>query len=254
MYHTTGFNRWQILELCAALNSNQEFVYKGNGRPPALGIFNAVHLTLCYLRRNHVQQELAELFGISQASVSRIIARVTEALGEHLKPWVPTVDDLDSNTPLIVDGTLVPCWSWRDEPGLHSGKHHTTGMNLQVACTLSGHRVWVSDPVAGSAHDVRAIRESGILDHLDPESVMGDKGYIGLGMITPIRKPANRDLLDWEKEFNKDINQIRYVIERSIANLKTWRILHTDYRRPLKTFTTTISTVIALEFYKESFE
>ncbi|MDQ3402066.1 MAG: transposase, partial [Actinomycetota bacterium] len=34
-----------------------------------------------------------------------------------------------------------------------------------------------------------------------------------------------------------------------IANLKTWRILHTDYRRPLATFDTTISAVIALYFY-----
>lgn len=41
----------------------------------------------------------------------------------------------------------------------------------------------------------------------------------------------------------------RYLIEQTIANLKTWRILHTDYRRPLATFTTTISTVIALHFF-----
>jgi hypothetical protein len=68
-------------------------------------------------------------------------------------------------------------------------------------------------------------------------------------MITPIRKPANRELLDWENEFNTQINKIRYVIEQVIANLKTWRILHTDYRRPIGTFTETISTVIALHFY-----
>jgi hypothetical protein len=30
-------------------------------------------------------------------------------------------------------------------------------------------------------------------------------------MVTPIKKPANRDLLDWEREFNKQINKIRYV-------------------------------------------
>ncbi len=68
-------------------------------------------------------------------------------------------------------------------------------------------------------------------------------------MITPIRKPAHRELLGWEKEFNKQVNKIRYVIERAIANFKTWRIMHTDYRRPLATFAATISTVIALYFY-----
>jgi hypothetical protein len=39
------------------------------------------------------------------------------------------------------------------------------------------------------------------------------------------------------------------VVERAIANIKNWRILHTDYRRPLDSFTTTISTTIGLLFY-----
>ncbi len=73
-------------------------------------------------------------------------------------------------------------------------------------------------------------------------------------MLTPIRKPPYRELLDWEKEFDTAVNKIRYRIERAIANLKTWRILHVDYRRPLATFATTISAVIALEFYRCSCE
>jgi len=89
-----------------------------------------------------------------------------------------------------------------------------------------------------------------VLDGLDPADWIGDKGYIGNGMLTPIRKPQFRDLLDWEKEFNKQVNKIRYLIERAIANLKTWRILHVDYRRPLASFAETISAVIALEFYR----
>jgi hypothetical protein len=71
-------------------------------------------------------------------------------------------------------------------------------------------------------------------------------------MITPIKKPAHRELLDWEKEFNTQIHKIRYVIVRTIANFKTWRIMHTDYRRPIATFPTTISVVIGLHFYATS--
>jgi len=67
-------------------------------------------------------------------------------------------------------------------------------------------------------------------------------------MITPIGKPACRGLLDWEKEFNTQINKIRWIIERAIAHLKTWRILNTDYRRLLATFDTTISAVVTLHF------
>ena len=69
---------------------------------------------------------------------------------------------------------------------------------------------------------------------------MGDKGYIGKGMVTPIRKPECRDLLDWEKEFSTQVNKIRYMIEQVIANFKTWGIMHTDHRRPIGTFDTTI--------------
>ena len=85
---------------------------------------------------------------------------------------------------------------------------------------------------------------------MPPNLWIGDKGYVGNDMITPIKKPAHRDLLESEKDYNTEINKVRYVIEQVIGNFKTWRILHTDYRRPLRTFKETISTVIALHFYK----
>jgi uncharacterized protein YukE len=55
--------------------------------------------------------------------------------------------------------------------------------------------------------------------------------------------------LDWQKQFNKQVNKIRYVVEQVITNLKTWRIMHTDYRRSRATFRETISAVVALQFY-----
>ena len=69
-------------------------------------------------------------------------------------------------------------------------------------------------------------------------------------MITPFKKPAGGELLGWQKEFNKQVNKIRWVIGQVIANFKTWRIMHTDYRRPVETFDETISAVIGLHFYR----
>lgn len=82
---------------------------------------------------------------------------------------------------------------------------------------------------------------------------MADKGYTGLGMITPERKPAGGELTETQKQYNKAINTLRAPVERAIANLKTWRTLHTGYRRPLHTFPETITAIIALEFFKNSF-
>jgi len=249
MYHTTGFAKDDIVELCvlvrAATAETPENVW-----PPILGLFKSVVVALTYMRRNRVQVDLAETFGVSQPTISRAVTGVTPVLGAVLAEYVPTADDLDDRSQYIVDGTLLPCWSWASHPELYSGKHKTTGMNVQVACTLSGHLAWISDAIEGRHHDTYCLTESGVLLTVDPRNWMGDKGYVGNDMITPIKKPAHRDLLDWEKEFNTQVNKIRWVIEQVIANFKTWRIMHTDYRRPLKSFTQTISTVIALHFYK----
>jgi hypothetical protein len=50
---------------------------------------------------------------------------------------------------------------------------------------------------------------------------VGDKGYTGLGMITPRREPANLPLHPNDRTCNRAVNQIRYKTERAIANIKT---------------------------------
>ncbi len=248
MYHTTGFTRDRIVEMCALVDAGSEDV-GGTLWPPILGLFNSIVVTLAYLRRNRAQAELAEAFGVSQSTISRAVTALTPVLGRMLAGYVPVAEDLDSRTQYIVDGTLLPCWSWQGQRQLYSGKHKTTGLNVQVACDLNRRLAWISDPVDGCRHDSAALALSGVVDTLDPGNWIGDKGYVGNDMITPIKKPSHRDLLDWEKKFNTAINKIRYLIEQTIANLKTWRTLYTDYRRPLATFATTIETVIGLHFY-----
>ena len=126
-----------------------------------------------------------------------------------------------------------------------------------MACTLSGALAWVSDPQDGCTHDAKALRRCGLLavpatDLPDgaspPPRHIGDKGYIGLGMITPKRKLPNLPLHPDDKAYNKTVNQVRYKIERVIANIKTWRVLHTGYRRPLETFPETITAILGLIF------
>jgi hypothetical protein len=254
MYHTTGFRRDEIVEITNRIEKCAAGSGQAIGHPPSLGLFTCVCVALAYLRRNYRQVELAEWHDTSQSTISRAITTVTGWLERALREHVPTVEELPDDEPLVVDGTLVPCWSWRDQPELYSGKHRTTGMNLQVMCDLSGRLRWVSDPVDGCRHDSAALDASAALDGIDPGDRIGDKGYIGKGMLTPIRTPKHRDLLDWEKQFNTAVNKIRWIVERSIANLKTWRVLHTDYRRPISTFEATIATVVALEFFRNGAE
>jgi hypothetical protein len=251
MYHTTGFTRDQVVELCAQVHAANEVAAEPEKViwPPILGLFKSVVVTLTYLRRNRVQAEIGEAFGVSQSTISRAITAITPLLDKALRLFVPTADELHDNAHYVVDGTLLPCWSWASHPQLYSGKHKTTGMNVQVAATLDGQLAWISDPIEGSRHDSHCLAEAAVLTGVDAGKWLGDKGYVGNNMMTPIKKPPHRDLLDWEKEFNTQINKIRWIIEQVIANFKTWRILHTDYRRPIGTFSTTISAVIALHFW-----
>jgi hypothetical protein len=247
MYSTTGLEKFEIIDVCAMICAEADA--DDRTWPPCLGLYLSAVIALTYLRRNRAQAELAETYEVSQATVSRAVSAITPLLGKVLKDFVPTTDDLDQREQYIADGALLPCWSWAGCPELYSGKHKTTGMNVQVACTLSGNLALISDALPGSRHDSWCLSESGALAGFPPCRWIGDKAYIGKDMITPVRKPADRELLDWEKEFSTAVNKIRYVIERVIANFKSWRIMHTDYRRPLATFTTTISAVVALHFY-----
>ena len=82
--------------------------------------------------------------------------------------------------------------------------------------------------------------------------VFGDKGFIGTDYITtPVRKPQDREWYIREHEYNNQITH-RAPVERAVASVKTWRILLTDYRRPLKSFLSSCRAAIGLYFFKES--
>ena len=49
------------------------------------------------------------------------------------------------------------------------------------------------------------------------------------------------------------MSSFRPPVERAVVTLKTWQILFTDYRRPLKTCKSSFRAAIGLYFFKESF-
>ena len=74
MYHTTGLSKDEITELCALVHATG-ISSGGDGHQTILSLFKSVAITLTYLRRNHVQQELAEYYGVSQSTM-RVIQTV----------------------------------------------------------------------------------------------------------------------------------------------------------------------------------
>ena len=99
-------------------------------------------------------------------------------------------------------------------------------------------------------HDVAALDASGLLEGMDPSGWIGDKGYIGRVGDHTAQEATKGELDEKAKEGNRSVNRIRQVVECAIAHIKSWRILHTPYRRPLETFEQTITAALALYSFK----
>ena len=65
MYHTTGFTRDEIVELCAHVHTVNEAAVESEKImwPPILGLYKSVVVALTYMRRNRVQAEIGESYG-----------------------------------------------------------------------------------------------------------------------------------------------------------------------------------------------
>ena len=250
---TTGLSAKQFIDLCDRVKVHLGAWHPQTGRKRALSLNQAIKATVMYVKNNITQEVIGELLDVDQSTISRTIGQIEVLVTEVLEEFVPEVTGEAVGRVTIVDGSLCPCWSWTDAPQLYSGKHQTAGHSHQFVVSLDGQLLHISDPLPGSTHDAKAIKETGVLDLIDPTNCFGDKGYIGVGLVTPFRKPAKGELLDWQKEFNTFINERRWIVEREIANFKTWRIMHTDYRRPRHTYPTAFRAVRALHFFKLRF-
>ena len=78
--------------------------------------------------------------------------------------------------------------------------------------------------------------------------------FRGLATSRRLKKPQDRELYTREHEYNNQVSSIRAPIERAVAHLKTWKILFTDYRRPLNTFLDSFRAAIGLYFFELSFQ
>jgi transposase len=255
----SGLDSEQLDELVWRIEDQlEEPWHKEFGRPKDLSLREAVVVACGYMRQNITQEVWAEIFDASQPVISGIIAKFTPLIEASTEEDMPNVDEAREaaarEQTVLVDGFLAPTWSWRDAPELWSGKHKTTGFNGQAIANLRGDLLFVSEPITGHNHDMTALAETETADIIAAAySGIGDKGYQGSDFITPFKKPQGGELLDWQKEFNAQVNKLRAPVERAIAHLKSWRILHTDYRRPLRTYITSYRAAVGLYFFKLNF-
>ncbi len=241
-------------------------VYAAGGIDPArrrvVGPYRTILMVLIYLRHNMSQALIAELFGCSQPTVSRWIARLAPLITTVLTPVAATRAQRELRSTVRVDGFLAPIGDRRHDTftaGMYSGKHHRCGFNIQVVGSAYGRLVLVGDPQPGAMHDAKAWRSSGLaarfVGRLHADGGPGgfaDTAYRATGLTTPRTKTAGQPRTQSQIEFNRAIASRRASVERVIAHLKNWRLLATGYRGLLDRFPLLLDTIVKLEIHRTS--
>lgn len=217
----TGFPSLESLNACfeylgPAVNNltywnggkSRETDGKSKGRPRSLLPLEEFFLVLVRLRLGLLEQDLADRFEISCATVSRIFTTWINFLYFKFKelPLWPRQDVVRNNMPkafkskyffarVILDATEI----YVDKPYLpdvqqltySSYKNDNTFKGL-VGISPAGAITFVSDLYAGGISDKKLTQSSGILSLLDRgDSVMADRGFDIQDDLTPLGVKLN---------------------------------------------------------------
>ena len=208
---------------------------------------------MVWLRQYPTQEVLGFLFGVSDSTASRVVARCVPALeqagrdtmrlpghGERGRRSRRTLDDLLVAIPdltVIIDTFEQRVQRPRDPEEAdryYSGKKKQHTLKTQVAIAGdSGKVVDVPDSVCGPTHDLALLKASGLLDRLDPDvGALGDLAYVGMAPLhptglgfTPRRKPREQPRPPEDVVYNTAFAAERISVEHTIGRLRRYQAL-----------------------------
>lgn len=191
----------------------------GSGRPWRLPLPERVLLVAVYYRTNLTMRQLAPLFGVSTATVCRVVQRLGPLLA--LEPARRPASDTDRLW--IVDGTLVPV---RDRTVGASSRNYRFSANVQVVVDADTRLVVATAPPApGNKADAHVWRASGLPSACAGVTVLADGAYINTGLVVPHRRRPGRPLLPAQEEDNAEHRRVRARVEHTFARMKNYKIL-----------------------------
>ena len=219
------------------------------GRKRILPPLEEFFLVLVRLRLGLFEQDLAYRFGISQATVSRIIFTWINFLYLQFKQiplWPPRALTLSNmpavfkerypSTRVIIDATELfveqPRLTELQQLTFSNYKNHNTYKGL-VGISPSGAVVFVSDLFPGSISDKELTRRCGILNLLESgDSVMADRGFdieedlvlLGAKLNIPPFLRGKAQLSAKEQVETRRIASLRIHVERAMEQIKNFHI------------------------------
>jgi hypothetical protein len=222
----------------------------GGGRHDDLCWTNQILLSVIWLRTYPTNEVLAYLLGVSDSTVSRVLARMLPLLAAAGKDTMRLpdpgrkrrrqLDDLLRDTPalaVVIDTfeQRVQRCKDRDAADAHySGKKKQHTLKSQVAVDEeTGQIVDVADSVPGPTADITVLEQSGLLARLPPGvGGIGDLAYVGIAKLhpkglgaSPRRKPRGKDRPPEDIAYNRAFSRRRIVVEHSIGRMRRYQAL-----------------------------
>ena len=105
-----GLSRMQLEELVVGVRG--ELAARGVDCRTlvSVGLYRSVAMVVALMRQNLTQHTAADIFGVSQATVSRRWNLLRDPIGDAVAGHVPDLGGYRST--VLVDGTLIPTWDW----------------------------------------------------------------------------------------------------------------------------------------------
>jgi hypothetical protein len=243
----------------------------GGGRTAAVEICDQLLMSLIWLRCYPKQHVLGYLFGVSDSSVSRILARLlplmeasgrdTMRLPDPGRKQRRELDELLLETPALA--VLIDTFEQRVQrhkdpkraDDYYSGKKKQHTLKSQVAVDeVSGLFVDVSESVFGPTADMTVLKQSQLLERL-PEGVgaIGDLAYIGIDKLhptgnaaSPRRKPRGHHRPPEDIAFNTAFSRRRIYVEHAIGRARCFEAITQMDRHHRRSHTARVVAVCGL--------
>jgi hypothetical protein len=241
----------------------------GGGDTFDLAPADQVLLTIVWLRQYPTQAVLGYLFGVSEATALRAIARclpLLEATGQDTMRLPDPGRGQRKNLPALLQETpalavVIDTFEQaiqrprRRQRRYYSGKKKRHTLKSQVAVAEdTGKIVHVAESVPGPTADLQVLKQSRLLRRLPPGvGALGDLAYLGIADLhphglgaTPRRKPRGQQRPPQDRRFNRAFARRRIIVEHGIGRLRRYQALTHQDRHHRRQHTARVRAVAGL--------
>ncbi|XP_055838400.1 putative nuclease HARBI1 [Episyrphus balteatus] len=207
-------------------------------RNHALSAKQQILIGLHWLGNGGQYHGVADMHGVSKATVCRVVKKVVNAINERVFPdkvkWPRNTADVVEkfysiagmpNVAGCIDGTLIKIDAPREHEDRFVDRHGNHSINCMLVCGPDLNFYYVSARWPGKVHDARVLRNSELFSKMNsgwrphPRSILlGDSGYGCTDwLITPKNNITNDEAV---QRFNRAHKSTRRLIENAFGVLK----------------------------------